>query len=92
MSHIKNNVKKKFKIFVTNQNKTYNLRRKTSIVTDMSKGRRTTLLTWLIKWHRRRRMEEWGIMVERRAIAKFELAICCRKVWEPRRPFLEPSW
>lgn len=48
-----------------------------------------TLPTWLIERHRRRRMEEWRVMVKRRAIAKLELAICCREVWEPRRPLLQ---
>lgn len=51
-----------------------------------------SLLTWLVERHGWRRMEEWRIMVERRAIAKLELAICCREVRKPRRPFLEPSW
>lgn len=52
---------------------------------------RLKLPTWLVKLHCRWRVEERCIMVEWRAISKFELAICCRKVREPRWTFLQPT-
>lgn len=53
---------------------------------------RKCIPTWLIKWHCGRRMEERGIMVERRAITKLELSICCREVRKPRWSFFEAAW